>query len=288
MKPFRFNFAVTFMLLVFFSCQQQTKNNGQELKTHEIGFQNYAADTVCHLIEGEKAPVLEINLSINYPVKYHDPAILDSLQRLMMVSATSGFANDFQHPEKMLRRFINRQILEYRSAEQENIAAQKGFEIDNDDDSDELSTYAYTSKTDSVFNGSGLFCFSTVIYGYRGGAHGLETKKYTCVNLGNGTIISVQDIFVEDYEEPLTAIISKKIAKINQLNSPKELEENGYFVSDIKPNDNFYVNRQGVVFLYNPYEIAAYVVGKTEVFIPYKEIASLLLPESPVRRFLNP
>ena len=282
-------FTVTFILFTFFSCNQHTKNDGQEKKTHEIGFEKYVADTVCRLIEGKKAPVLEISLSVKYPVKYYDPAMLDSLQRLMMASATSGFKNDFQNPEKVLRHFINLKIKEYRSTEEEITASQEEMEeyIDYDEDTDSFS-YAYTSKTDSVFNGSGVFCFSTTVYGYSGGAHGLETVKYTCVNLDNGTIISANDIFVEDYEEPLTSIILKKIAQMNRLSSPQELENNGYFVSDVKPNNNFHINRQGIVFSYDPYEIAAYAVGRTDVLIPYKEIAHLLLPESPVARFLNP
>jgi hypothetical protein len=113
-------------------------------------------------------------------------------------------------------------------------------------------------------------------------AHGFYGDYFTCVNLDYGTIITLKDIFIEDCEEALISIIKSKLAE-----NPQELEQN-YWVDDIKPNNNFYLNSEGITFVYNPYDIAAYVVGQTEVFISYSEIEAILAPESPVKRFLKP
>ena len=47
----------------------------------------------------------------------------------------------------------------------------------------------------------------------------------------------------------------------------------------IEMNDNFYLMPNGIGFYYNPYEVAAYAVGTTDLFIPFSEIQAFLQPE---------
>jgi hypothetical protein len=41
---------------------------------------------------------------------------------------------------------------------------------------------------------------------------------------------------------------------------------------------NFYVTGKGVGFIYNPYEVAPYVVGEIELYVPFSEITDILKP----------
>ena len=121
-----------------------------------------------------------------------------------------------------------------------------------------------------------------------GGAHGVKDVWYTCVNLNNGSVITGDDLFIDDYESFLTPLILGKLVEIRKVESPKELEKEGFFdTSDIRPNNNFYLNEKGITYVYNPYEIAAYYIGTLEVFIPYEDITVILAPQSLIKQIKN-
>jgi len=76
-----------------------------------------------------------------------------------------------------------------------------------------------------------------------------------------------------------------KIARNNHLDNPKDLETIGFFsIDEIAPNDNFSISDEGLTYYFNEYEIAAYVVGLTEVTLSYDEIKRLLRDDSPLLR----
>lgn len=77
---------------------------------------------------------------------------------------------------------------------------------------------------------------------------------------------------------------------MKQLNvsSPDSLLELGYFdTEDIMATENFYLTDTGICWVYNPYETACYATGQTSIEIPFKEIDSYILPDSPVRRLIK-
>ena len=78
-------------------------------------------------------------------------------------------------------------------------------------------------------------------------------------------------------------ILIDHIAKQNKVENPKDLENIGFFsVEEIFPNGNFLVDGDGITYTFNEYEIAAYVVRETNVFLPYAEIQYLLKKDSPI------
>jgi hypothetical protein len=55
-----------------------------------------------------------------------------------------------------------------------------------------------------------------------------------------------------------------------------KLTDSGYFVDEIKPNENFYVTGEGVGFVYNHYEIAPYSFGATDIFLTKEGLKEIL------------
>jgi hypothetical protein len=47
-------------------------------------------------------------------------------------------------------------------------------------------------------------------------------------------------------------------------------------------NDNFSIGANGITFFYNPYEIASYADGPTELLMTYREINELIKPDGPL------
>ena len=94
-----------------------------------------------------------------------------------------------------------------------------------------------------------------------------------------------EDIYGEDYQELLAEILVHAITRDNDLSDPKELENIGFFsVDEIYPNNNFYVDDQGITYTFNEYEVAAYVVGPVHVHLSFDEVSVLLKPDTPVAR----
>ncbi len=278
MKNSVYAYAMCLAVLMISSCRNERRS-----EANNIDFKEYTMDSTYHLFDDATKPAIKIHLSMNYPVKYKNHSVLDSLQRLIIMDITQTPNRAMRNPEKAMLNLIEQQIKEYRLLEPDYEAAL----LMNDNEPLASFSYEYTGNESNVFDKDGIFCFSTNIYSFTGGAHGLGIVKYTCVDLSDGSVITEKDLFLDDYESILSPIILEKLAEIQNVKLPKDLENNGFFdISDIKPNNNFYLNEKGITYIYNPYEIAAYVVGISEVFIPYEDISFILAPQSPIKRFL--
>jgi hypothetical protein len=128
---------------------------------------------------------------------------------------------------------------------------------------------------DVVLNRNNLLTFYIESYDFTGGAHGLQTRDYTVVNLLTGKPITLNEIFSGDYKTALTNILNKKLRKIHNINADEKLTENGFFVESIKPTKNFYITSNGIGFFYNHYEIAPYSDGPDDIFIPFTDLKTL-------------
>ena len=52
------------------------------------------------------------------------------------------------------------------------------------------------------------------------------------------------------------------------------------------PNNNFAITRDGLIYYFNPYEIAPYVAGIIQVRVPYEELRLILRPGSLLYAYL--
>jgi len=258
-------FVSLFCLSILFSCQPQQSKDA--VYQDPIGFERFFVDSIYFL---PQRPNLELQIFIYYPVNYADAAVLDSLQRLMTASATQGadFEYDYQNPARFVQQFADYQAGIFSRYELPDV------------DAGMLHPSAYTSDTDIVLNHNGILCFVTSIFHYAGGAHGYYGEFFTNVDLKTGRKLAIKDIFSQSGEETLTATIREMIA--DDLS-------NYNLVSEIKPTNNFYFDfeDEGVVFVYNPYEIAPHSSGIIDIYIPFDEIVPLLLPDTPIKRLLG-
>ena len=52
----------------------------------------------------------------------------------------------------------------------------------------------------------------------------------------------------------------------------EELAQRGFFPETIAPTENFEVTPEGIVFHYNPYDIACYAIGEVDVPFTKEEL----------------
>jgi len=120
-----------------------------------------------------------------------------------------------------------------------------------------------------------------------GGAHGLETRNYYNFDLKTGKTITENDLFKPNYKAELSELIKKRIVEESkEVKEAKDtepilsLEDTDFWADSIKPNGNFYITDESINYVFNPYEIAPYYIGQTEVTIPFNRLKNILKPNS--------
>lgn len=129
-----------------------------------------------------------------------------------------------------------------------------------------------------VYNDSDILSFYILNYAFTGGAHGLESLDYCNVDLKTGKLLKLSDIIQESRKQELSRLLTMKLKKMNKIPDSQKLSDNGYFADIIQPNENFYLTRGGIGFLYNHYDIAPYSFGATDIFLSADEVRDLIRP----------
>ena len=134
-----------------------------------------------------------------------------------------------------------------------------------------------TTTADTAFSNASVITFRLNTYAYTGGAHPNSNQSLYTFDRSTGRELSLTDMVADT--AALVGIVEKAFRKQQQLAPTDNLEEQGYFLHDgqfFLPT-NVALGRQGMIFYYNPYEIAAYAVGPIEVIVPYEKLNGILI-----------
>ncbi len=224
------------------------------------------------LVKKPKSPVAAIQLGMLLPGESANPLISDTLIRLMLVKFTGKLVRISQ-PEKLLNGMKQIYFENYLSTN-EGIYNEKmasGF------------NWQSLKFLHILMNGSHILSFYIDHYAFTGGAHGIQTRQFTVVNLWTGKEVELKNIFKENTEAQLSSIISDKIHEMNHLPTTQSLKDAGFFSDTVKPTDNFYITHEGIGFFYNQYDIAPYASGTIDVFVPFRELKDVLVAGGVIR-----
>ena len=139
--------------------------------------------------------------------------------------------------------------------------------------------YNYCIANSEVENGyKGYINYTIMWEEFSGGMH--PYSFYTVLNFNpeTGEEIVLSDILKENYEEPLTQILIKNLAKQLQVENIEGIKEKGYLYRDNEMfiSNNFILDNEKIVFIYNKYEIAPYAFGDIMINVTYDELKDLL------------
>jgi hypothetical protein len=82
---------------------------------------------------------------------------------------------------------------------------------------------------------------------------------------------------VQGYQFKLRELLLEELKDQTKTNSLDELHEQGYFLTmDIYAPQNFILDDDEIIFIYNPYEIAPYDKGNTELTLSYSQLKEIL------------
>lgn len=132
------------------------------------------------------------------------------------------------------------------------------------------------SKVIVYFNENFLIVESTS-YTYEGGAHGYYGRTYINYDLDR-----TQNIDLDKFKSlfhvsssDLTRLINKNARQLFGIGDDaryEDIESDCLNVDSIHLTDNFYLCKKGIVFVYNPYEIACYASGIIKILVPWSDL----------------
>ena len=139
----------------------------------------------------------------------------------------------------------------------------------------QLEEDAYLARdqvVEVVTNEKGILCLNVGGYEYGGGAHGYGWVSYMNFDVATGKVLELKDLLVTNYSDRLNEIAARIFFGITENDGMLFDEDPNNF----KLNDNFAITGGGLIFTFNPYEIAPYVAGMPEVTIPYRDMEALI------------
>jgi hypothetical protein len=222
---------------------------------------------------------LSVDIEVEIPTAFADKDVLNSIRATIV---TNLFGEEYIHHanDSLVLLFSKDLVADYKENNEPLIS-----ETD--------STNRYSFDNEHVVSGFSLLSDKKIyVYGieryvFMGGAHGLETRNYYNFDLKTGKIISEKDLFKSNYVPELSELIKKRIVEESKEQKDTRdtepimsLEDTDFWADSIKPNGNFYITDEGINYVFNPYEIAPYYMGQTEVSIPFDRLTNILKSNS--------
>ncbi len=263
------------LCLLLTNCNEGAKQSTE----NKIQFDSIRVEKVYHLMETKENPNCNLQINFIYPSQYDNKDILKKIQN-QFVCDYFGEQYDSMPPQEALSQYTNDYLNSYKELEKDFKS-----EIEKDPKAPVSAWFSYFEMLTGhiAYNKNNIISYTIGFENYTGGAHGSHAYNNHVIDLQTGAIVTEEEIFTDNYQDELAAILIDAIAKEQGVDKPKDLENIGFFsVEEIFPNNNFLVNEEGLTYTFNEYEIAAYVVGAINIFLPYENIDFLLKKESPI------
>lgn len=134
-----------------------------------------------------------------------------------------------------------------------------------------------------VTNEPGLLVVSIGAFEFAGGAHPNSWVSYLNFNSKTGKKIKLEDLLKPGTKKDLDRIGERLF---NEQNGGESEGMWDFEPGKFELNENFAIQKGGLTFVFNPYEIGPYVAGAPVVFIAYKEFKTLIKDGSPISHLL--
>lgn len=235
-----------------------------------LKFEKYCSEQVYHLFGTDSLRYCTINLLYYDPVKCN---LYCDIQKIRKIIQKSYFNTDYEDvsPCKYLQSIQTDFIGIYK-------------ELENGEIIDNIYYYVwnYDLSMNIILNSKNILSYCISDYNYTGGAHGSSTSNYYNISLKNSEILSLEDIFIANYEEKLKEKILQSLITYFNVNTKQELDEFLFSYESVYLTNNFYLTNVGICFVYNEYDIAPYVTGQIKAFIEFSELKDILKQNFPL------
>ena len=158
---------------------------------------------------------------------------------------------------------------------------------DADEAADRQQTWTYEQSYELYRPGPNAISVATTYYGFTGGAHGYGAIAGALVDLRSGRLLEPDDIFVPGdrwrlaLRNRVTTDLKKQFVERPGFDNALAPDKMNEMLGD---PERYVWRADGLSIVFNQYEVAAYVMGRYFVRIPYAELKPLLSPDAAVGR----
>jgi hypothetical protein len=129
-------------------------------------------------------------------------------------------------------------------------------------------------ETEKTYQSEDVITIAISTYEFKGGAHGNDKIKFLNLNAKTGEKLTQKDI-IENINDFKT-LGKKHFIKSLKIEDDNLRMEDFFFGKPFQLPENIGFSDDGLVLLYNVYEVASFDQGYTEFVIPFEEVASYL------------
>jgi hypothetical protein len=264
---------ITFTTLLLVSCWNNKNNNQQTEDAAETAQENIEAVQFTESsynkdkkIFDSEYPKYTINIRVQYAKG--NSQVAQSINRQLV---SFLFDNNIMPVKEALKHFGDSLTNDFEKELKEF------YEPDNE----YQETYAYDfTQKDSVSRKSpeGYVAYINRIETYTGGAHGGALENYINFHEDTGAMVTSEELFGKN-KEAVCKLIKDQIVKDNDCKTAAELEEKRsiFSLGDVYISDNnFLLQKDGILFCFNPYEIAPWSEGFIFAVLTYQQLEGLI------------
>lgn len=143
-----------------------------------------------------------------------------------------------------------------------------------DDFSDTTQQWEALIESEVNYLSENVICVTVNSYLDTGGAHGNSHVAFLSFDKKTGQLLKTEDIIKD--EEAFKALIMPYFEKATRALSEENTVEDLFFGEEFQLPENIGYGEEGIILLYNVYEIASYSQGITEFSIPYETVQPYL------------
>jgi hypothetical protein len=243
------------VLLIFVSCSQEKKpkleNASYQMRSYGKMYSKYNQP-------------YDVKISISYPEvkEASSPKVVTKINEAIMKYLLSPIGEDSVFAS--MDELFNNLTKSYDELQTDNPIGNMPWDLERD--------------VEVMNNAKEIFSIKFAENSFLGGAHPNTVELFSNFDLKTGKELTLPDLFVNGYEDKLLTIAEKLFREQKKLSPEQNLDEADFTFENNKfaLNNNFYISSEGIGFYYNPYEIAAYVYGPTELLIPFDKIKDII------------
>ena len=281
----KIRFSILFVLL----CLNASLNAQAIYKKNSVQYPGVEEKRTYHLYNKKKNPNCHIKINFFYPEFNTQNAVAQKIQSIF-ISDFFGQKYASFSPKEAAKIYAEAYIETYKNRFERSGAYVEEVEmIKGDEESERDLNALYTQEKimrNTIFLNQGEIISQVInVYEYTGGAHGSAYSHGSVLDLQTGEKIKYEDIFYENTQEAISKLLYANLMLERKYKSPEEMTADGFDFDIISPTDNFVVSSEGVTFIYNPYELGAYVLGIIEINVPYSDLVYYMKPKGTLFRW---
>lgn len=222
---------------------------------------NYSDEQAIPLEEGRTDSLL-LSVSLDYPVKGASQEVLDKITTGILSAAFDLEDGPSATVEETATRY------------EDNIKDEYFNEFEQTEGKGDI--LSWEDRINGYFSGKWGHYTSYMIeyYGYRGGAHGMNTMTPIVFDVKTGETVPEEAFFADGFRKPVADLIQARLPEA--LDNDQEAIGAIFEPSLVGPNGFYEVSKDGVTWYWQPYDIAPYYLGVISVTVPWAELKPYL------------